>query len=75
MPRSVMSPVTSRAGVTSKAGLAAGVASGEMRTWAISPLAVLPQTSETSSAERCSIGISSSPSCTVQSMVGEGSAT
>ena len=32
MPRSVISPVTSRAGVTSKAGLPAGVASGETRT-------------------------------------------
>ena len=45
-----------------------------MRTCAISPDAVLPQTSETSSAERCSIGISFRPSWTVQSMVGDGSA-
>ena len=44
MPRSVIRPVTRRAGVTSKAGLAAGVASGEMRTCAMSPDAVLPQT-------------------------------
>jgi hypothetical protein len=58
----VMRPVTRRAGVTSKAGFAAGEASGEIRTWAMSPAAVLPQTSETSSAERSSIGISFRPS-------------
>src|SRR5262245_56080339 len=38
-PRSVMSPLTSRAGVTSKAGLAAGVASGDILTCATLPSA------------------------------------
>ena len=47
MPRSVISPVTRRAGVTSNAGLPAGEASGEMRTWVTLPSAVLPHTSDT----------------------------
>ena len=75
MPRSVIRPATSRAGVTSKAGLAAGVSSGEIRTWVTEPSGARPCTNDTSSAERSSIGISASPSRTDQSIVGDGSAT
>ena len=41
-PRSVMRPVTRRAGVTSKAGLPPGVASGEMRTKRAVPSSPIP---------------------------------
>ena len=41
-PRSVMRPVTRRAGVTSKAGFAAGLPSGEIRTRAIFPSSPRP---------------------------------
>ncbi len=41
-PRSVISPVTRRAGVTSKAGLRAGVVSGEICTSVVVPSASLP---------------------------------
>ena len=44
----MINPVTSRAGVTSNAGLAAGLPSGATRTMAIVPSAVLPVTSVTS---------------------------
>ena len=43
-PRSVIRPVTSRAGVTSKAGFPAGVCIGEMRTRAMVPAASSPCT-------------------------------
>ena len=76
MPRSVISPVTRRAGVTSKAGFRAGVAFG--RDAHLHGLAIVvrgPRRSETSSPERSSMGISFNPSATVQSMVGDGSPT
>ena len=71
----MISPVTSRAGVTSNAGLAAGLSAGATRTVAIVPSAVRPVTSVTSAALRSSIGISAMPSDTVQSIVVDGSAT
>src|SRR6185437_7953830 len=74
-PRSVIRPVTSRAGVTSNAGLAAGLSVGTTRTVATVPSAMRPVISVTSAGERCSIGISAIPSDTIQSMVLDGSAT
>ena len=47
-PRSVMSPLTRRAGVTSKAGLRAPVASGDICTSVTLPSASLPWTRVTS---------------------------
>ena len=44
MPRSVMMPVMSSAGVTSNAGLSAGVRSGATRTLASIPAASTPST-------------------------------
>src|ERR1700752_635508 len=74
-PRSVIRPVTSRAGVTSKAGLAAGLPEGATRTVAMDPSSALPVTIVTSAALRSSIGISANPSETAQSIVEEGRAT
>ena len=74
-PRSVISPVTRRAGVTSKAGLAPGLAEGAMRTVAMLPSIARPVMVVTSVAARSSIGISFTPSATVQSMVDDGTAT
>jgi hypothetical protein len=74
VPRSVMSPVTSRRGVTSKAGLPTGLPGGTTSTRAGAPAASRPATQRTSSPARSSIGISAG-SPTVQSMLGDGSAT
>ncbi len=74
MPRSVISPVTNRAGVTSKAGLATADAGEASSTLARRPRSSKPCTMRSSEAARSSIGASrnASPSC--QSMVGEGTA-
>src|SRR5215470_13937071 len=64
-PRSVMMPVSKRAGVTSNAGFATAVPEGA--------IASPPEGSSTSSAPRSSIGMPS-PSTSVQSMVAEGTA-
>ena len=74
MPRSVMSPVTSRAGVTSKAKFAAGLPAGVSRTATRRPSSVQPSIWVTSRASRRSIGIAA-PLSICQSIVGEGSAT
>src|SRR5207302_411086 len=50
MPRSVMMPLTRRAGVTSKAGLAAALPGAATATVAMRPSAVRPVTSTTSRA-------------------------
>ena len=73
-PRSVTMPVISRAGVTSKAGLAARVPSGASRTRAGVPSASTPLICVTSSAARSSISIAAPP-LSVQSMVLAGAAT
>src|ERR1035438_6506254 len=73
-PRSVMRPVTSRAGVTSKAGLAAALPSGVSATVATPPSGSLPAMWVTSRAGRFSIGISRTPSRTRQSIDGDGTA-
>ena len=74
MPRSVMRPVTSRAGVTSKAGFRAGLPGATTATVSIAPPSVRPVICVTSRAERSSIGISRTPSRSDQSMVENGSA-
>ena len=74
-PRSVRRPVTSSAGVTSKAGFRAPVPSGEIWTVTIPPSAPRPWTIVTSVPLRSSMGISFTPSSTRQSMVGDGRAT
>ncbi len=74
VPRSVMKPVTSRAGVTSKPGLAAPLPGAAISTTATEPSARRPCIFSTSSGERSSMGISR-PSAMVQSMVELGSAT
>ena len=68
-PRSVISAVTSRAGVTSKAGLAAGLPSGSRSMVTTSPVSVRPLNRDTSWAWRSSIGMEP-PSSIVQSMLG-----
>src|SRR5262249_45258348 len=73
-PRSVMSPVTSRAGVTAKAGLAAGPPAGVSRTCLTTPSVSSPAISATSPALRSSIGMLR-PSSIDQSMLGLGAAT
>ncbi len=74
-PRSVISPVTSRAGVTSKAGFAAGLSEGATRTVATEPSSARPVTVVTSLAVRSSIGMPAIPSAIVQSIVESGMAT
>ena len=74
-PRSVINPVTSRAGVTSKAGFAAALPSGSNEIVATVPFARRPDSCETSCALRSSMGISFNPSRSVQSMLGDGAAT
>jgi hypothetical protein len=64
-------PVTSAAGVTSKAGFATGVVAGAMATSANLPAASSPRTLRISSAARSSIGICM-PSAMPQSIVGVG---
>ena len=64
-PASVINPVSSRAGVTSNAGLATGVAAGAI-AWP-------PPMLNTSLASRSSMGMPS-PLASVQSIVGEGTA-
>jgi deoxyribonucleoside regulator len=63
------------AGVTSKAGLPPGVPSGEICTEVTLPSSRRPKTCVTSRSSRSSIGISRTPSATVQSMVEWGRAT
>ena len=57
MPRSVMKPVTRRAGVTSKAGLPAAEPGAAISTVTMCPSARRPGIFRTSSAERSSIGM------------------
>ena len=71
----MISPVTSRAGVTSKAGLAAALPLGVTRIVVIAPSIPRPVIVVTSLAARSSIGISRTPSATLQSIVGDGTAT
>src|SRR3954451_5726577 len=73
-PRSVIRPVSNLAGVTSKAGLAAGLLVGTTRTVVTTPSMPRPVIVVTSEASRSSIGIAA-PSVTDQSMVLEGAAT
>ena len=76
-PRSVMMPVTRRAGVTSKPGLCAALPAGVTRTRAPSPAAVAPATVVTSSGDALldrDVRRSPAPSI-VQSIEGEGAAT
>ncbi len=61
VPRSVTRPVTSRAGVTSKPGLAASLPGAPIPTVANPPRSSLPVTFNSSSGERCSIGMSRPP--------------
>src|SRR5512140_905056 len=74
VPRSVINPVTRRAGVTSKPGLAAGLLGAAISTLASSPAAVRPVILRISSGERSSIGMSR-PEFKLQSIVELGSAT
>ena len=69
-----MSPVISRAGVTSKASLRAGLPGAAISTWTTFPSLVRPLMISTSSALRSSIGMSR-PSAIPQSMVECGNAT
>jgi hypothetical protein len=75
MPRSVISPVTSRAGVTSKAGLQARLPGAATWKKPVLPSSLWPNRCVISRWLRSSIGISCNPSSRVQSMVGDGSAT
>jgi N-alpha-acetyl-L-2,4-diaminobutyrate deacetylase len=75
IPRSVISPVTSRLGVTSNAGFPPDVPSGVTCTTPIAPSSDFPWIWVVSRSERSSIGISDTPSLTLQSIVGEGRAT
>ena len=75
MPRSVTSPVTRRAGVTSKAKLRAGLAAGRIATRVRSPVSERPATKRSSLSARSSIGICATPSERLQSIVDDGSAT
>ena len=61
--------------MTSKAGFAASVAVGTIRTGTMVPSSARPVITVTSVAARSSIGISATPSRIVQSMVEEGTAT
>src|SRR6185437_14004081 len=74
VPRSVIKPVTSRAGVTSKPGLAAALPGAAMATVATLPSGNRPVIFKTSSWLRSSMGMSR-PLAKVQSMVELGSAT
>ena len=71
VPRSVMKPVTRRAGVTSKPGLAPGLPGAAISTVARPPSGRRPVIFRTSSDERSSIGMSR-PDFSVQSMVEDG---
>src|SRR5580698_1653137 len=73
-PRSVINPVTSRAGVTSNAILRAALDFGTTLTRSRLPEALSPVTCVSSSGDRSSIGMSP-PSTMPQSMVLNGSAT
>jgi len=73
-PRSVTSPVTSRAGVTSNAGLAARAPCGAIATFCVCPYSSRPAICSTSSASRYSMGMDS-PDAVAQSIVGDGTAT
>jgi hypothetical protein len=68
-------PVTRRAGVTSKPGLATGLPGATIRTRAASPEAFAPETVATSSASRSSMGMASAAPVIDQSIEGEGAAT
>jgi hypothetical protein len=57
IPHSVMKPVMSAAGVTSKAGLLARTPSAVIRTLLSWPSEARPVTNRTSSSARSSIGI------------------
>jgi len=74
IPRSVIKPVTSLAGVTSKAKLAAGLALGGIKTFLIVPRSS-PWTYLISSGSRSSMGISFIQSLIFQSKVLDGRAT
>src|ERR1700722_8584283 len=74
VPRSVIRPVTSRAGVTSKPGLAAPEPGAAISTTVTEPSGSRPDIFSTSSWLRSSIGMSR-PDSRVQSMVALGSAT
>ena len=74
MPRSVTMPVTRRAGVTSKAGLAAGLPGEAISTVTMAPPSLRPVICVTSRALRSSMGISATPSARFQSIVEAGSA-
>src|SRR5438876_707293 len=73
MPRSVISAVTSRAGVTSKARFSAVLPSGTSLTVSIRPEELRPVMCVTSSGDRSSIG-TADPACSDQSIVLAGSA-
>ena len=72
-PRSVISPVTNRAGVTSQARFSAVLASGTSLTVSIRPAELRPVMCVTSAGDRSSIGIAD-PASRDQSMVLAGSA-
>ena len=73
-PRSVMSPVTRRAGVTSKPKLRTTAPKGKTWTDSARPLDARPETWVISTAARSSMGICV-PSSRLQSMLDEGAAT
>ena len=56
-PRSVIIPLMSRRGVTSKAGFAAGLSCGTRRIFRVSPCSSMPEIWVTSSSARSSMGI------------------
>src|SRR5215471_2116195 len=62
LPRSVINPVTNRAGVTSKARFSAALFSGTSLTDSMRPEALRPLMCVTSSGDRSSIGIAD-PAC------------
>src|SRR5262252_4396371 len=68
LPRSVIRPVTSRAGVTSKARFRAALCSGTNLTLSIRPAALRPVMCVTSCGDRSSMGIAE-PAWIDQSMV------